>query len=272
MRISSGMAKKKKFGDKYASMTVIGKQVGLSSREVGKKLKEIGLREQNGEPTKEALDSGLAVSTPLKEGTKHYMWDRGAVVKKLGASGMVDTSPEAKRFFHVKRVAQEALDMVRFDENDPMADKLARFGADVAMDEELPKIDDDIVGDMVTVRKAIHQARGPEVDKEWLLEYVLDRRVELSRERKEDISEEDISYIVERSKDWRTLESVMALPRCPIDSSEKALQKMESLGAPPAAMGRAKSRVAQAFAEHFSDRTGLPVESDIEVEGNAEAE
>lgn len=89
------MAKKKKFGQKYASMTAIGKQVGLSSREVGKKLKELSLRKKNGEPAQTALNSGLAVFTPLKDGTKQYMWDKRAVIKKLGAAGMVDTSPGA---------------------------------------------------------------------------------------------------------------------------------------------------------------------------------
>ena len=103
---------------------------------------------------------------------------------------MVDTSPGAKRLFRVKNVVQEALDLVNVDEEDPMADKLARLGADIAMDEVLPKIDDAITRDIVTVRKAVHQAKGSRDNKEWLLEYALARRVELAGEREEGISAE----------------------------------------------------------------------------------
>lgn len=225
------MAKKEKFRDKYASMTVIGKSVGLSSRAVGNKLKELGLRQEDGPPSKESLDSGIAVFAPLKDGTKHYMWDKRAVIKKLGKTG-VNTSPEARKFFKVKNVIQEALDMENVDEDDPMADKLARIAGDVITSAVLPQIDDNIFENIVMVRKAIHQAKGREHTKEWLLEWVLRRYLKLANKRKKELDIEEISYVIEKSADWQTLERVTKLDYCNLFLKNRALNKMVVIGAP----------------------------------------
>ena len=225
------MAKKKKFQNKYASMTVIGKSVGLSGRAVGNRLKEAGLREDGGVPSKEALESGIAVFTPLKDGTKHWMWDRRAVVRKLEEAG-IDTSPETRKFFKMKNIIQEALDMEIVDEDDPMADKLNRLAGDFITTDILPQLDSEIFEDVVTVRKAVHQSKGEEDTKKWILEWVLRRHIKLANKQKKKLTIEDISYVIEKSTEWQTLEQIAGLPYCNLFLKNRALNRMAEIGAP----------------------------------------
>lgn len=85
------MTETKSFKDRYKSLTDIGKPFGISSRQLGQVLKDAGLRDDSGSPTKESLGSGLARSTPLKSGFAHYMWNRDEVVKILEMKGIVSS-------------------------------------------------------------------------------------------------------------------------------------------------------------------------------------
>ncbi len=48
-----------KFADVWVNQTTLGKQFGLSAIAMGKKLKELGLRSDDGNPTTLALSNGL---------------------------------------------------------------------------------------------------------------------------------------------------------------------------------------------------------------------
>lgn len=62
------------FAKKYRSLTDLGGVFNLSAIAVGKKLIEFGVRNADGSPTEKSLEDGVAVSTPLKNGTPHFRW------------------------------------------------------------------------------------------------------------------------------------------------------------------------------------------------------
>lgn len=85
------MAKKKvPFNKRFQSLSSIGQEFNLSAVATGKELKRLGYRQDDGAPTKECLDEGLAVSTPLKNGTPHYRWDARKVRAILAKHHAVD--------------------------------------------------------------------------------------------------------------------------------------------------------------------------------------
>ncbi len=66
---------KRKFTSTWASVTVIGKRFGISGFKVNKLLEDQGLRDPDAKvPTPSALRDGMAIATPLKDGTPHFMW------------------------------------------------------------------------------------------------------------------------------------------------------------------------------------------------------
>ena len=78
------MSKKKKFRDVWGSQTDIGKRFGISAIKVGKILVQHDLKDQETKhATPKALNEGYAKSTPLKNGTPHYMWNLQKVSKIL---------------------------------------------------------------------------------------------------------------------------------------------------------------------------------------------
>ena len=83
------MSKKKtKFSDIWVNQTTLGKQFGLSAIAMGKQLKELGLRSnETGTPTQEAIDNGFCKSTPLKDGTPFFMWNKAKVAELMPAKG-----------------------------------------------------------------------------------------------------------------------------------------------------------------------------------------
>lgn len=58
--------KKQKFGDTWVNQTTLGKKFNLSAVAIGKKLKELGLREANGKPSTKALEEGFKKGPPVK--------------------------------------------------------------------------------------------------------------------------------------------------------------------------------------------------------------
>ncbi|NJK73607.1 MAG: hypothetical protein HC849_24055 [Oscillatoriales cyanobacterium RU_3_3] len=79
--------KKAKFSDVWVNQTALGKQFGLSAVAIGKKLKELGLRGENGKPTDRALSEEYCKSTPLKDGTPFFMWHKKKVSELMQDSG-----------------------------------------------------------------------------------------------------------------------------------------------------------------------------------------
>jgi hypothetical protein len=74
-----GKQGRQKIADVWANQMTLGKQFGLSATAMGKKLKELGLRGEDGNPTAQALCHGYCTQTPLKDGTPFYMWNRQQV-------------------------------------------------------------------------------------------------------------------------------------------------------------------------------------------------
>ena len=73
----------------YQTMKQIGASLGLSSHQVGRKLKDLGLREDNGRPSKLAFDCGFVAQKWTQDGTKYlWAWHRGLTLKTLAAVGV----------------------------------------------------------------------------------------------------------------------------------------------------------------------------------------
>jgi len=52
-----------------------------------KKIKDLGLRDEDGNPTTFAIGNGYCMPTPLRDGTLFYMWNRQQVENLLQAYG-----------------------------------------------------------------------------------------------------------------------------------------------------------------------------------------
>lgn len=79
--------KKQKFSDIWINQTNLGKQFGLSAIAMGKKLQELGLKNAQGKPTEQATAEEYCKSTPLKDGTPFFLWNRQKVENLMLASG-----------------------------------------------------------------------------------------------------------------------------------------------------------------------------------------
>jgi hypothetical protein len=85
---------RQKFTAIWANQTDLGKQFGLSAIAMGKKLKELGLRGEDGNPTTLALGNGYCTPTPLKDGTPFFMWNRQQVEELMQAHGHQRLDPQ----------------------------------------------------------------------------------------------------------------------------------------------------------------------------------
>jgi hypothetical protein len=86
--------KKPKFADVWVNQTTLGKQFGLSAIAIGKKLKELELRSEDGKPTDRALSEQYCKSTPLKDGTPFFMWHKKKVAELMQATGHQKLDPQ----------------------------------------------------------------------------------------------------------------------------------------------------------------------------------
>jgi hypothetical protein len=82
-----GKQSHQKFADTWANQTNLGKLYGLSAVAMGKRLKELGLRGEDGNPTERALSEGYCKSTPLRDGTPFFMWNRQRVGESMQSKG-----------------------------------------------------------------------------------------------------------------------------------------------------------------------------------------
>lgn len=111
-----GKKRRQKFTDVWVNQTTLGKQYGLSPVTIGKKLKELGLRDEDGIPTTLALGNGYCTPTPLKDGTPFYMWNRQQVEQLMQAHGYQRLDPQgvkarelAESWVQVHKRWQEAI-------------------------------------------------------------------------------------------------------------------------------------------------------------------
>jgi hypothetical protein len=85
---------RQKFTDIWANQTNLGKQFGLSPIAMGKKLKELKLRGEDGNPTAQALCQGYCTPTLLKDGTPFFLWNRQQVEELMQAHGYQRLDPQ----------------------------------------------------------------------------------------------------------------------------------------------------------------------------------
>jgi len=68
----------------YMSMTEIGVQLGITSHQVGKRLKELGLRSPAGKPTRRSFELELCSRRFSYDGDKYYyVWSAQYVIPLL---------------------------------------------------------------------------------------------------------------------------------------------------------------------------------------------
>ena len=89
--------KQKKFRDIWVNQTTLGKAFNLSAVAIGKKLKELQLREADGTPTAKALSEGYCTATPLKDGTPFFLWHQEKVKDLLQSGGLPSLSEQEMR-------------------------------------------------------------------------------------------------------------------------------------------------------------------------------
>lgn len=71
----------------WINQTDLGREFGLSSVAIGKRLSELGLKDGR-EATVSALADGFAVAAPLANGIKNFRWNRERCLALLSESGL----------------------------------------------------------------------------------------------------------------------------------------------------------------------------------------
>lgn len=84
-----GKQGRQKFTHLWANQTDLGKQFGLSTVVMGRTLKELGLRDDNGNPSELALAENYCIATPLKGGKSFFMWSKQKVAELMQSHGYV---------------------------------------------------------------------------------------------------------------------------------------------------------------------------------------
>ena len=91
------MSKKQRsprFRDIWVSQTELGRNFGISAVAVGKKLAELGLRNEQKEPSELAQREEYCRFTPMRDGTPFYLWNKAKVAELFRQSGMLQLSKE----------------------------------------------------------------------------------------------------------------------------------------------------------------------------------
>jgi hypothetical protein len=74
--------------NQYIPMRDIGTAVGMTSHQIGRKLKQLGLRTQDGKPTRVAFEKKLCAQRWAAHGRGYcWAWDVTRVLPLLGAPG-----------------------------------------------------------------------------------------------------------------------------------------------------------------------------------------
>jgi hypothetical protein len=102
------MGKQKKFSDIWLNQTNLGARFGISAVQVGRKLRELGLRDDEGQPRPEALEAGYCRPTPLRDGTPFFLWNGDLVAERFKAAGLVERSPQEMQAQEIAELYIEA--------------------------------------------------------------------------------------------------------------------------------------------------------------------
>lgn len=71
----------------FATLTEIGKIYGVSAQFVGRWLKNMGLRREDGRPSTDALKQGFVLERPLDHGGFFYLWHEAKTTHELDMMG-----------------------------------------------------------------------------------------------------------------------------------------------------------------------------------------
>ena len=76
----------------YWTMKEIGMRLGMTSHQVGRRLKQLGLRTPDGRPSGKAFEGGLCGQRWAPDG-EHYLWgwDGERTLRLLGGEGVTPT-------------------------------------------------------------------------------------------------------------------------------------------------------------------------------------
>jgi ribonuclease HI len=78
----------------WSTQTELGKQFGLTARQIGTHLTELGLKDGS-QATEKALADGLAAERKLKDGTPFFVWHGEKVTSLLSGRGLTPAAPGA---------------------------------------------------------------------------------------------------------------------------------------------------------------------------------
>ena len=82
----------------YSTMRAIGKLLGLSSHQVGRRLKQLGLRTDEGRPSQVAFDKGYVEPKWTADGQRYlWAWHQAktlSILKSLGIELATDKPPD----------------------------------------------------------------------------------------------------------------------------------------------------------------------------------
>ena len=174
--------KNNRFARKYRSLTEIGQIFNLSARVVGKELKRLGYREPDGRPTEEAFSLDLAVSTPLKDGTPHFRWNRAAVIKLLEPYHPRDRDMKIRKIVREMKLIIESKE---FEDGGGGFDFVVAEATLFELADELP-----VTKDWESIVRVITEEKTSEENRAYMIELALDR-LALSR----DISAQHVQTI-----------------------------------------------------------------------------
>ncbi|HEY7358865.1 MAG TPA: hypothetical protein VH590_20420 [Ktedonobacterales bacterium] len=130
------MSKRSTFANTWVNQTELGKHFGISAVAVGKKLAELGLRGADRQPTEKAVAEGFCRSTPLKDGTPFFLWNKKKVSALLRSSGAQQLSQEDAEAYETAR------ELIALDKeaNETGIDKLFYIFLDEISTKDYPRI------------------------------------------------------------------------------------------------------------------------------------
>ena len=67
----------------YITLTALGQIYGVSSKEVGRWLKNMGLRLEDGRPSRDAVKQGFVLECPLQHGGYFWTWHQDKTCHEL---------------------------------------------------------------------------------------------------------------------------------------------------------------------------------------------
>lgn len=133
---------KKKWATVWVNQGQLGREFGLSAVAIGRKLEEVGLR-QDRQPTQAAIDGGLSHAAPLASGIPNFRWHKRKTIAVLAAAGLTRRTPEEVRVADLDAEAREiAREILRLESSSgPMDGKLAGLMWDVTPENLRDRVD-----------------------------------------------------------------------------------------------------------------------------------